>query len=311
MKSKIYYSIIFALGVLTACSSDDETPVIDSIGKSMITEINYTNTAYKDRDRFEYDQYGRIVFMEINDSTTPIIDGDPNVPRNIKVQYTYSDNNDRIYIKNTIAYSVVEFESINKDNIAMLYDTLFINNNRIDSIHAHEALRSNHDRFYNNSYKFEYSDNNQLAAIKTQFYMAGNTWGSPDKHKTLNVTWQDNNLTQVLIDGNRAVHDFVPDGKYQYSDVNGFLPTYNVFTLELGIIYGILAQQGLFGTIPTKLLSRYMTNMNSTWENPRQWYSIEYSYYGDRINSCTEKFYYKYGDVSFITKEMAINWRLF
>lgn len=336
MKQLTIFLFAVSIALFTACTNDDDAPTTtpeENVSQHVVS-IDYTNSRMKDKDIFEYDEQGRIIHIEMNDSNESLLTDRMSVyNRGIHkkvladhktIDYKYDLENGKIYILTARDFSnLSEFEYYTgiTSTIRYNYDTLFVSNNRIDSIHSKPSLLRDGDVVGRCLYKmyFTYSDDNRLIGMKKIDLTAPK---SPREY-IYTYTWENGNIINSRHEGYDTYNGKVYyTQEWTYSDVKGFLPTYNVFNTiyDISLLYGILADQGLFGEKTKNLLASCTPSdcyEFTYWEEgaksgpvPKK-DDIVYTFNGDKVATMTINTTMSLNDETYTTpyRNMAITWR--
>lgn len=261
MKYAFYVAVVAM--AMVGCSSDDQE---DKGGiqeqQMLISAIKYDNSENLDSEYLTYDEKGRIASYERNDTVelnTVVINPNGSLWDKrrtdkcaAKYEYTYDDENGRIYIS-----YVGKFAS-NGDNplrYAYGYDTLYVQNGLITKTTNDEYIGNDKHYYWGRrEYYFEYNSDNTLKRVS---YKSPDADGSRFDY-IYDVEWENGNI-KLYHEGIKS------ENKFEYSELKGFIPTYNNYSFMMPTRYAMLAAQGLFGITPVNLMASYSRTKASHW----------------------------------------------
>ena len=301
--------------LLAACSGDDDAVNGggDDIGAgALVSEVTYEGNSPIVKMSFEYDAARRLCAMERLDSVLmPAIgmhgSSDENQARQTRYTYSYVSDSliicreDFHYIERKVVYP--PYLTALPDTLWLRpydvkgHDSLFMSNNRIDSIVR--TLDYVNNQMFEQVYTFalRYSDDSRLTGINQSYCDRNKSTGREQNRQsfTYKVNWEGDNIASITVNqdyltNSGGIADAFLRGyayepaRFTYTDKQGFLPTANVFTLFFRHPIGILANQGLFGKKTIKLLSGFV--MYPKYPGTYFKNTIDYTFDECGISSC-------------------------
>lgn len=286
MKKILFITLTLPLVCICACSNDDdlEKQQTETVVKR-ITSVDYSDSYLKNKDMMAYDEMGRIIHFERNDSDNSFAhsrEGDGVLlERSISTDYTYDLENNKIYIKTMYHYPAfrrsIYDEATTVDKYG--YDTLFIKDNKVEAIHRYtEGLLSDNNMF-KSAYFISYNNEGQMTKMGYSY----RTTKQADANE-YEIGWENGNLVSISAYG-KVDKDVFPF-QFKYNSDKGVFPIYNTFTLLFSPTIGLLAADGWFGITPVNMLSDYCIEPEGTESNEKSWSHITYEWGEDNIQKC-------------------------